>query len=228
MAARQDGADGVEPPRGGTAGGWWGHDRGNAAAALGSAHLACRWPDPGAESLEARCRPTSAARGSRALVRRVSPLPAQEIVTQLKRQSFDVGLAGEQWNGDGRALGWGLIEFPPPPTSPDSVFVKDTVMMSGAAVCRRELADTAGTLFVADATFFPHIRAMPEPAGSHVIGLGGDRLLIAASAPRSAELRAGLGDAPVIVDISEFEKLEGCVTCLSVRLRPGQSVPKVG
>jgi dimethylargininase len=28
-----------------------------------------------------------------------------------------------------------------------------------------------------------------------------------------------MGYQPVIVDISEFEKLEGCVTCLSVRLR---------
>ena len=28
-----------------------------------------------------------------------------------------------------------------------------------------------------------------------------------------------LGYTPVPVDISEFEKLEGCVTCLSVRLR---------
>jgi dimethylargininase len=28
-----------------------------------------------------------------------------------------------------------------------------------------------------------------------------------------------LGHRPVLVDIGEFEKLEGCVTCLSVRLR---------
>jgi dimethylargininase len=42
---------------------------------------------------------------------------------------------------------------------------------------------------------------------------------MAASAPKSAELFRGLGYAPVVVDISEFEKLEGCVTCLSVRLR---------
>jgi dimethylargininase len=28
-----------------------------------------------------------------------------------------------------------------------------------------------------------------------------------------------MGYTPVVVDISEFEKLEGCVTCLSVRLR---------
>lgn len=34
----------------------------------------------------------------------------------------------------------------------------------------------------------------------------------------TAELLAGLGNQPVPVDIGEFEKLEGCVTCLSVRL----------
>ena len=36
-----------------------------------------------------------------------------------------------------------------------------------------------------------------------------------------------LGFAPVVVDISEFEKLEGCVTCLSVLL-PGPSRPTPG
>jgi dimethylargininase len=78
---------------------------------------------------------------------------------------------------------------------------------------------------VDDPAFFPHFRPMPEEAGSHVVDLGGGRLLIAASAPRSAELLAGLGYQPVVVDITEFEKLEGCVTCLSVRLRsdPGHT-----
>jgi len=60
---------------------------------------------------------------------------------------------------------------------------------------------------------------VPEPAGAHVVLLGDNRLLMAASAPSSAELFAGLGYEPIVVDISEYEKLEGCVTCLSVRLR---------
>ncbi len=60
---------------------------------------------------------------------------------------------------------------------------------------------------------------MPEESGAHVVLLGGDKLLMAASAPRTAELYADLGLEPVVVDISEFEKLEGCVTCLSVRMR---------
>jgi dimethylargininase len=72
---------------------------------------------------------------------------------------------------------------------------------------------------VDDPAFWPHFRPMPEEAGSHVVDLGDGRLLMAASAPRSAELIADFGYTPLPVDISEFEKLEGCVTCLSVRLR---------
>ncbi len=72
---------------------------------------------------------------------------------------------------------------------------------------------------VDDPGFFPHFRPMPEEGGSHVVDLGDGRMLMASSAPRSAELIADLGFTPVQVDISEFEKLEGCVTCLSVRLR---------
>ncbi|MER7664046.1 dimethylargininase [Streptomyces sp. NPDC096193] len=66
---------------------------------------------------------------------------------------------------------------------------------------------------------FPRHLPVPEESGAHVVLLGGGRLLMAASAPKSAELFADLGYEPVPVEISEFEKLEGCVTCLSVRLR---------
>ncbi|MEU0371232.1 dimethylargininase [Streptomyces sp. NPDC006283] len=68
-------------------------------------------------------------------------------------------------------------------------------------------------------TVFPRHLPVPEEAGAHVVLLGGAKLLMAASAPKTAELFADLGYEPVPVDISEFEKLEGCVTCLSVRLR---------
>lgn len=78
---------------------------------------------------------------------------------------------------------------------------------------------------VDDPSFWPHFRPMPEEGGSHVVDLGGGRLLMAASAPRSAELIADLGYEPVVVDITEYEKLDGCVTCLSVRLR---SAPATG
>jgi dimethylargininase len=51
-----------------------------------------------------------------------------------------------------------------------------------------------------DPDFFPGFVPVPEESGAHVVDLGGNKILMA-------------------VDISELQKLEGCVTCLSVRLR---------
>lgn len=68
-------------------------------------------------------------------------------------------------------------------------------------------------------SLFPRFLSVPEEAGAHVVLLDGPKVLMAASAPKTADLLADLGYEPVVVDISEFEKLEGCVTCLSVRLR---------
>ena len=73
--------------------------------------------------------------------------------------------------------------------------------------------------FVDDPDFFPKYLEVPEPDGAHVVLLNEGRLLISASAPKTAAVLAERGYTPVPVDISEFEKLEGCVTCLSVRLR---------
>ncbi len=72
---------------------------------------------------------------------------------------------------------------------------------------------------VDDAEAFPGFRASLEEPGSHVVLLGGNRLLLAASAVRDAEALTAEGYDVRTVDISEFEKMEGCVTCLSVRLR---------
>ncbi|MGW7047418.1 dimethylargininase [Streptomyces avermitilis] len=66
---------------------------------------------------------------------------------------------------------------------------------------------------------FTRFLSVPEESGSHVVLLGGSKLLMADSAPKTADLLADLGHEPVLVNISEYEKLEGCVTCLSVRLR---------
>jgi dimethylargininase len=70
-----------------------------------------------------------------------------------------------------------------------------------------------------DPAMFPRFLAAPEESGSHVVLLGGARLLMADDCPRTADLLADLGYEPVLVSISEYIKLEGCVTCLSVRLR---------
>jgi dimethylargininase len=74
--------------------------------------------------------------------------------------------------------------------------------------------------FIDEPSLLPRLVEVPEEAGSHVVLLGGAKLLVAADCPRSAELFASLGYEPIVVDIGEFEKLEGCVTCLSVLL-PG-------
>lgn len=72
---------------------------------------------------------------------------------------------------------------------------------------------------VDDQSAFDPFLAVPEPEGAHVVLIGGNRLLMSASARESAELFRALGYEPICVDIGEFEKLEGCVTCLSVRIR---------
>lgn len=66
---------------------------------------------------------------------------------------------------------------------------------------------------------FERFFAVPEPEGVAVVVLSDDTVLMSASAPRTAELITELGYRVVTVDITEFEKLEGCVTCLSVRIR---------
>ncbi len=86
-----------------------------------------------------------------------------------------------------------------------------TALPDGTVIGYRPLVD--------DPFVFDRFLEMPEPAGAHVVVLADDTVLLAASAPESARLIEGLGYRVISVDISEFEKLEGCVTCLSVRVR---------
>jgi dimethylargininase len=68
-------------------------------------------------------------------------------------------------------------------------------------------------------TVWDSFQPVPEEPGSHVVLLDGETVLMSTAAPRSRALFEERGLRVVAVDISEFEKLEGCVTCLSVRLR---------
>lgn len=61
--------------------------------------------------------------------------------------------------------------------------------------------------------------AVPEEPGAHVVLLDASTVLMSSAAPRTRELYEQRGLRVVAVDVSEYEKLEGCVTCLSVRLR---------
>lgn len=72
---------------------------------------------------------------------------------------------------------------------------------------------------VDDPTVWDTFLRVPEEPGSHVVVLGDDSVLMSTAAPRTAALLGERGLQVVTVDIGEFEKLEGCVTCLSVRLR---------
>jgi dimethylargininase len=85
-----------------------------------------------------------------------------------------------------------------------------TALPDGSVIGYPPLLDDTGC--------FPRFVAVPEESGSHVVDLGGGRLLMADDCPRTAEMLSALGYRPVPVGISEFQKLEGCVTCLSVRL----------
>lgn len=66
---------------------------------------------------------------------------------------------------------------------------------------------------------YPQFLAMPEEGGSHVVVIGENAIVMSADAPESAALLRDRGVDVTEVDISEFTKLEGCVTCLSVRIR---------
>lgn len=72
----------------------------------------------------------------------------------------------------------------------------------------------------------PPLHARAQESGAHVVDLGGRRVLMAADCPESARLVASLGYDAVNVDISEYQKLEGCVTCLSVRIRTTNGRPQ--
>lgn len=72
---------------------------------------------------------------------------------------------------------------------------------------------------VDDPGVYPSFLAVPEEPGAHVVILGDDLLLMSSHAPKTAEIFTERGYRLERVDISEYEKLEGCVTCLSVRVR---------
>lgn len=90
-----------------------------------------------------------------------------------------------------------------------------TALPDGTLLGLAELVDTDG---------LPSLRRPPEEAGAHVVPLGAGVVLLAGSAPKTAELLDDLGFDVVSTEIDEFEKLEGCVTCLSV-LVPGAVAP---
>jgi dimethylargininase len=72
---------------------------------------------------------------------------------------------------------------------------------------------------VDDPALFDRFLPVPEAHGTAVVVLAPDAVLLSSAAPLTADLLRELGYAVITVDITEFEKMEGCVTCLSVRIR---------
>ncbi|GAA3019670.1 dimethylargininase [Microbacterium dextranolyticum] len=72
---------------------------------------------------------------------------------------------------------------------------------------------------VDDPSLFPAFAAVPEEHGTAVVVLAPGEVLLSSDAPETAAAHAARGLTVVTTPISEFEKLEGCVTCLSVRVR---------
>ncbi|WP_129789792.1 dimethylargininase [Promicromonospora panici] len=72
---------------------------------------------------------------------------------------------------------------------------------------------------VDDATLFKEFLQVPEAEGNAVVVLDDTTVLLSDAAPGTAELLRGRGLTVRTTPVTEFEKLEGCVTCLSVRVR---------
>ena len=87
-----------------------------------------------------------------------------------------------------------------------------TALPDGTVVGYAPLVDDVGR--------WPNFLEVPEQEGAHVVALDGQTVLMSDAAPASAQLFRDRGLSVVTVDISEFVKLEGCVTCLSVRQHP--------
>ncbi|WP_127475693.1 dimethylargininase [Microbacterium sulfonylureivorans] len=86
-----------------------------------------------------------------------------------------------------------------------------TALPDGTVVGFEELVD--------DPESFDRFLGIPEEHGTAVVVLGADAVLMSADAPETEAVYRGRGLEVVTADVSEFEKLEGCVTCLSVRIR---------
>lgn len=72
---------------------------------------------------------------------------------------------------------------------------------------------------VDDPSLFASFLPIPEEHGTAVVVLDETTVLMSDDAPETAELYRARGLEVITTPVTEFEKLEGCVTCLSVRVR---------
>ena len=124
---------------------------------------------------------------------------------------------GERTNAEG--TGQLAVHIAPQGAHVEAVPVSQVLHLKSAVTALPDGAVVGYPPLVDDPSVWPNFVAVPEAGGAHVVLLDGETVLMSTSAPRTKELFESRGLRVVAVDISEFEKLEGCVTCLSVRLR---------
>lgn len=105
--------------------------------------------------------------------------------------------------------GWTVVEVPV--TRVLHLKSAVTALPDGTVVGHEPLVDDPG--------LFPRFLGVPEAHGSAVVVLDPTTVLMSADAPRTTALLRDRGLTVLTTPVTEFEKLEGCVTCLSVRLR---------
>ncbi|MFI2364336.1 dimethylargininase [Promicromonospora sp. NPDC019610] len=105
--------------------------------------------------------------------------------------------------------GWRVVEVP----VTRALHLKSavTALPDGTVIGYEPLVDDPGV--------FDSFLAVPEAEGTAVVVLDETTVLLSESAPATAELLRGRGLTVLTTPVTEFEKLEGCVTCLSVRVR---------
>lgn len=72
---------------------------------------------------------------------------------------------------------------------------------------------------VDDPSLFPSYLSVPEAHGVAVVVLDPTHVIMSSHAPKTQAMIEQRGFKVTTLDISQFEALEGCVTCLSVRIR---------
>ncbi|WP_036959688.1 dimethylargininase [Promicromonospora kroppenstedtii] len=105
--------------------------------------------------------------------------------------------------------GWTVVEVPV--TKALHLKTAVTALPDGTVIGYPPLVD--------DPSVFETFLAVPEAEGTAVVVLDRDTVLLSEGAPGTAALLRERGLTVRTTPVSEFEKLEGCVTCLSVRVR---------
>ncbi|MFI2487481.1 dimethylargininase [Promicromonospora kroppenstedtii] len=105
--------------------------------------------------------------------------------------------------------GWTVVEVPV--TKALHLKTAVTALPDGTVIGYPPLVD--------DPSVFETFLAVPEAEGTAVVVLDQGTVLLSEGAPGTAALLRERGLTVRTTPVSEFEKLEGCVTCLSVRVR---------